>query len=151
MNFACPLPISRRTGDRVLLSHGGGGRMTRHLLRDVFRKHFTSDELARDHDGAYLETDSRRLAFTTDGFVIRPPFFPGGNIGSLAVHGTVNDLAACGAVARWMSAAFILEEGFSLADLERIVASMAQAAREAGVELVTGDTKVVEHGKADSI
>jgi hydrogenase expression/formation protein HypE len=151
MNFTCPLPISNRAGDRVLLSHGGGGRMTRRLLRDVFRKHFTSGELARDHDGAYLEADARRLAFTTDGFVIRPPFFPGGDIGSLAVHGTVNDLAACGAVARWLSAAFILEEGFPLADLERIVASMAQAAREAEVELVTGDTKVVEHGKGDGI
>ena len=149
LNFTCPIPPL--TTDRVLLSHGGGGRMSRRLIRDVFRKHFTSSELARDHDGAYLRLGDRLLAFTTDGYVVSPPFFPGGDIGSLAVHGTVNDLAACGAKARWMSAGFILEEGFPLADLERIVASMASAAAAAGVELVTGDTKVVERGKGDGI
>jgi hydrogenase expression/formation protein HypE len=99
----------------------------------------------------FRDLGSQKLAFTTDGFVISPPFFPGGDIGSLAVHGTVNDLAACGARARWMSAAFVLEEGFPIADLERIVESMARAAKEAGVELVAGDTKVVEHGKGDGI
>jgi hydrogenase expression/formation protein HypE len=125
--------------------------MSRRLIQGVFQKHFQSHELARDHDGAYLDLGDRKLAFSTDGFVVRPVFFPGGDIGSLAVHGTVNDLAACGAQGRWMSAAFILEEGFPLADLERIVASMARAAREAGIELVTGDTKVVEHGKGDGI
>ena len=144
-------PIAPATGNRILLSHGGGGRTSRRLLHDVFHKHFRSAELAREHDGAYLDVGSRKLAFTTDGFVVSPPFFPGGDIGSLVVHGTVNDLAACGARARWMSAAFILEEGFPLADLERIVESMARAAEEAGVELVAGDTKVVEHGKGDGI
>ena len=98
-----------------------------------------------------MQVGRERLAFTTDSYVISPRFFPGGDIGSLAVHGTVNDLAACGAIARWMSAAFILEEGFPLAELERIVQSMALAAEHAGVELVTGDTKVVEHGKGDGI
>ena len=137
--------------DRVLLAHGGGSRLSQKLLTDIFRKHFKSAELAREHDGAYLQVGRERLAFTTDSYVISPRFFPGGDIGSLAVHGTVNDLAACGAVARWISAAFILEEGFSLAELERIVQSMSLAAEHAGVELVTGDTKVVEHGKGDGI
>jgi hydrogenase expression/formation protein HypE len=149
LNFSCPIPPL--TSDRVLLSHGGGGRMSRRLVREVFQKHFTSPELARDHDGAYLRVGDRLLAYTTDGYVVSPPFFPGGDIGSLAVHGTVNDLAACGARARWMSAGFILEEGFPMADLERLVASMARAAATAGVELVTGDTKVVERGKGDGI
>jgi hydrogenase expression/formation protein HypE len=137
--------------DRVLLAHGGGSRLSQMLLTDIFRKHFKSAELAREHDGAYLQVGRERLAFTTDSYVISPRFFPGGDIGSLAVHGTVNDLAACGAIARWMSAGFILEEGFPLAELERIVQSMALAAEHAGVELVTGDTKVVEHGKGDGI
>jgi hydrogenase expression/formation protein HypE len=137
--------------DRVLLAHGGGSRLSQKLLTDIFRKHFKSAELAREHDGAYLQVGRERLAFTTDSYVISPRFFPGGDIGSLAVHGTVNDLAACGAVARWISAAFILEEGFALAELEQIVQSMASAAEHAGVELVTGDTKVVEHGKGDGI
>lgn len=148
-NFTCPIPPT--TSDRVLLSHGGGGRMSRKLIRDVFHKHFKGPELARDHDGAYLRVGDRLLAYTTDGYVVSPPFFPGGDIGSLAVHGTVNDLAACGAKARWMSAGFILEEGFPIADLERLVASMARAAEIAGVELVAGDTKVVERGKGDGV
>ena len=147
--FACPVPPA--SSDRVLLSHGGGGRMSRRLVRDVFQKHFTSPELARDHDGAYLRVGDRLLAYTTDSYVISPPFFPGGDIGSLAVHGTVNDLASCGARARWLSAGFVLEEGFPIADLQRIVASMARAAAECGVEIVTGDTKVVERGKGDGI
>jgi hydrogenase expression/formation protein HypE len=142
---------SQEGTDRVLLAHGGGSRLSQMLLTDIFRKHFKSAELAREHDGAYLQVGRERLAFTTDSYVISPRFFPGGDIGSLAVHGTVNDLAACGAIARWMSAGFILEEGFPLAELERIVQSMALAAEHAGVELVTGDTKVVEHGKGDGI
>lgn len=143
--------ITPQSGKRILLSHGGGGKMSRRLIQEVFHKHFRSKELAREHDGAYLDLQTQKLAFTTDGFVVSPPFFPGGNIGSLAVHGTVNDLAACGARPRWMSAAFILEEGFPLADLERIVEAMSKAAEEADIELVTGDTKVVEHGKGDGI
>jgi len=147
--FSCP--VAPATADRVLMSHGGGGRMSRRLIRDLFRRHFTSSELARDHDGAYLQTDGRLLAFTTDSFVVSPPFFPGGDIGSLAIHGTVNDLAACGARARWLSAAFVLEEGLPMSELERIVVSMAKAASTAGVEIVAGDTKVVERGKGDGI
>ena len=142
---------SQKGTDRVLLAHGGGSRLSQMLLTGIFRKHFKSAELAREHDGAYLQVGRERLAFTTDSYVISPRFFPGGDIGSLAVHGTVNDLAACGAIARWMSAGFILEEGFPLAELERIVQSMALAAEYAGVELVTGDTKVVEHGKGDGV
>jgi hydrogenase expression/formation protein HypE len=149
MSFSCP--IIPTASDRVLLAHGGGGRLSRALIQNVFRRHFRSPELDRDHDGAYLEIDGQRWAMTTDGYVVSPTFFPGGDIGSLAVHGTVNDLAACGARARWISAGFILEEGFPLADLDRIVRSMAQAAECAQVELVTGDTKVVEHGKGDGI
>ena len=125
--------------------------MSRRLIQDVFRKHFTSRELARDHDGAFLETGGRRLAMTTDSFVVSPPFFPGGDIGSLAVHGTVNDLAACGAQARWMSAAFILEEGLPIAELRRVVESVRRAAERAGVQVVTGDTKVVNRGKGGSL
>jgi hydrogenase expression/formation protein HypE len=126
--------------------------MSRQLVRGVFHKHLRGEELARDHDGGYLDPgDGRLLAFTTDGHVVSPAFFPGGDIGSLAVHGTVNDLAACGARARWMSAAFILEEGFPLPDLERIAESMALAAGRAGVEVVCGDTKVVQHGKGDGV
>jgi hydrogenase expression/formation protein HypE len=125
--------------------------MSRRLIHEVFHEHFRGDELARDHDGGYLSTTQPPLAMTTDSFIVSPPFFPGGDIGSLAVHGTVNDLAACGARARWMSAAFILEEGLMLTDVERIAASMARAATVAGVEIVTGDTKVVERGKGDGI
>jgi hydrogenase expression/formation protein HypE len=144
-------PLSPPSSDRILLAHGGGSRLSQKLLADVFRKHFRSAELAEEHDGAYLTVGEMRLAFSTDSYVISPRFFPGGDIGSLAVHGTVNDLAACGARARWISAAFILEEGLPLDELERIVHSMAMAAEQADVELVTGDTKVVEHGKGDGI
>jgi hydrogenase expression/formation protein HypE len=149
-DFTCPLPPST-VPDRVLLAHGGGGRLSRRLVRDLFHKHLKSPELSRDHDGAYLGMPPGRLAMTTDSYVIRPLFFPGGDIGSLAVHGTVNDLAACGARARWLTVGFILEEGFPLADLDRIVASMAAAAAGAGVEVVAGDTKVVERGKGDGV
>jgi hydrogenase expression/formation protein HypE len=144
-------PLTPHSSGRVLMAHGGGSRLSQKLLADVFRKHFHSAELAQEHDGAYLMVGDQRLAFSTDSYVISPRFFPGGDIGSLAVHGTVNDLAACGARARWISAAFILEEGLPLDELERIVQSMALAADQAGVELVTGDTKVVEHGKGDGI
>lgn len=150
LDFACPVPPPD-PADRILLGHGGGGRLQRRLLQDLFRRHFRGAELAREHDGAYLHPAHTRLAFTTDGYVVRPRFFPGGDIGSLAVHGTVNDLAACGARARWMSAAFLLEEGFPIAELDAIVASMARAAVAAGVEIVTGDTKVVERGKGDGL
>jgi hydrogenase expression/formation protein HypE len=136
---------------RVDMSHGGGGRAMAHLVDELFRAAFANPALDRGDDQAQFDVPAGRLAFSTDTYVISPLFFPGGDIGSLAVHGTVNDLAMAGAVPRWLSAGFILEEGFPLADLARIVASMAAAARTAGVEIVTGDTKVVERGKGDGV
>ncbi|MCI0458960.1 MAG: hydrogenase expression/formation protein HypE [Gemmataceae bacterium] len=149
----CPLP--RLQYDRVLLGHGSGGRLTAELLGRVFLPAFTNEVLAALEDQASLTLpdapDAARLAFTTDSFVVRPIFFPGGDIGKLAVHGTVNDLAVGGARPLWLAAAFILEEGLALDDLGRIVASMRQACDESGVTLVTGDTKVVDRGKGDQV
>lgn len=131
--------------ERVTLAHGAGGRATHTLIEAVFLESFRNPLLEPLEDGATVDG----LAFTTDAFVVTPLFFPGGDIGDLAVNGTVNDLAMCGARPRHLSAAFILEEGFPVADLRRVTASMARAARAAGVSIVTGDTKVVENGKAD--
>jgi hydrogenase expression/formation protein HypE len=122
-----------------------------HLIRDIFVRSFSNPLLAQMHDGATLSVSEGTLAFTTDSYVVRPLFFPGGDIGSLAVHGTVNDLAMCGATPLWLSAGFILEEGLEIETLQRIVDSMAQAARESGVSIVTGDTKVVDKGKGDGV
>jgi len=122
-----------------------------HLIRDIFIRSFRNPLLAQMHDGATLPVSEGTLAFTTDSYVVRPLFFPGGDIGSLAVHGTVNDLAMCGATPLWLSAGFILEEGLEIETLQRIVDSMAQAARESGVSIVTGDTKVVDKGKGDEV
>jgi hydrogenase expression/formation protein HypE len=135
--------------DRITLAHGAGGKATHTLIEAVFLDAFRNPELERLEDGATLATPAGRLAFTTDSFVVSPLFFPGGDIGDLAVNGTVNDLAMCGARPLSLSAGFILEEGFPVADLRRIVASMAAAAQAAGVQIVTGDTKVVQRGKAD--
>lgn len=135
----------------VDMTHGGGGRAMAELIRGVFHRHLGNSHLARGNDGAVLELPPGRVVVSTDGHVISPLFFPGGDIGCLAVHGTVNDVAMMGARPLYLTAGFILEEGFSLADLEKIVMSMAEAARAAGVEIVTGDTKVVEHGKGDGI
>ncbi|HNU99876.1 MAG: hydrogenase expression/formation protein HypE [Verrucomicrobia bacterium] len=146
---ACPLPIGQYT--HVLMAHGGGGRLMQQLIDQVFISAFSNPRLDERHDGAILDAQGRRFAFTTDSYVVRPLFFPGGDIGTLAVNGTVNDLAMCGARPRWLSAGFILEEGLPIETLERIVASMRQAAATAGVEIVTGDTKVVEKGKGDSL
>lgn len=146
---ACPLPLADYP--TVVLAHGGGGKLSKQLVDDVFLAAYPSPELARLHDGAVFELPGKRLAFSTDSYVITPPFFPGGDIGSLAVYGTVNDLAMCGALPVALSAAFILEEGFPMADLWRIALSMRAAAAAAGVRIVTGDTKVVERGKADGI
>jgi hydrogenase expression/formation protein HypE len=146
MSGACPLP-SPPSG-LVELAHGAGGGMTRALIEGLFRPAFASDAA---HDGAVLPGPGERLAFTTDAFVVSPLEFPGGDIGRLAVLGTVNDLAMCAARPLHLSAAFVLEEGLDLALLGRIVASMAEAAREAGVRIVTGDTKVVERGKGDGV
>ncbi len=149
MTFTCPAPIPAK--DTVLLGHGSGGQLSAELLRDIFLPAFANPVLSRLEDQAVLEVAGARLAFTTDSFVVKPLFFRGGDIGSLAVHGTVNDLAMGGARPLALSAAFILEEGFPLADLRRIAESMAQAAARAGVAVVTGDTKVVERGSGDGV
>ena len=145
----CPIPISEYP--TVQMAHGGGGRLTQMLVDRLFVEAFDNPVLRSLHDGAVLGVEAGRLAFSTDSFVIRPLFFPGGNIGSLAVHGTVNDVAMCGAKPIAISAGFILEEGFPMADLWRIVESMRDAALEAGVSVVTGDTKVVDRGKGDGV
>jgi hydrogenase expression/formation protein HypE len=147
--FVCPAPIATR--DTVLLGHGSGGKLSAELLRDVFLPAFANPVLDRLEDQAAISIGGARLAFTTDSFVVKPLFFRGGDIGSLAVHGTVNDLAVGGARPLYLSAAFILEEGFAMEALRRIVASMTEAACAAGVQIVTGDTKVVERGSGDGV
>jgi hydrogenase expression/formation protein HypE len=149
MTFQCPIPISEYP--TILLAHGGGGKLTQMLIERVFLPAFANPALETLHDGAILEVGETRLAFTTDSFVVSPIFFPGGDIGCLAVHGTVNDLAMCGARPLALSAGFILEEGFPMEDLCRIVESMREAAQRVGVPIVTGDTKVVDKGKGDGI
>lgn len=139
----------RITEERLTLAHGAGGKATHTLVDAVFLEAFRNPALEALGDGAVLSANGSQLAFTTDSFVVSPLFFPGGDIGDLAVNGTVNDLAVCGARPLWLSAGFILEEGFPVADLRRIVDSMAEAAASAGVSVVTGDTKVVQRGKAD--
>jgi hydrogenase expression/formation protein HypE len=136
---------------QVELIHGAGGRAMSDLIDLMFREAFSNPLLDQGNDQARFDVEAGALVMSTDSFVISPLFFPGGNIGSLAVHGTVNDLAMGGARPLYLSAGFILEEGFPLADLQRIVDAMAHAAREAGVSIVTGDTKVVERGKADGV
>ena len=145
-------PLDIRHG-HVDLGHGAGGRSMNQLIADLFVRAFDNPALARGDDGAVLPApaEGERLVMATDGHVVSPLFFPGGNIGSLAVHGTVNDLAVMGARPLWLAAGFIREEGFALADLARIVDAMAAAARTAGVQVVTGDTKVVEKGKGDGV
>jgi hydrogenase expression/formation protein HypE len=146
---SCPVPLG--TYEQVVLGHGSGGRLSADLLRQVFLPAFQNDVLGELEDAATVRVNGARLAFTTDSFVVRPLFFPGGDIGKLAVFGTVNDLAVAGAKPLFLSAAFILEEGFPLLDLKRIAASMQNACRAAGVTLATGDTKVVDHGKGDKV
>ncbi len=147
--FACPLPISDYP--TVLLAHGGGGRLSHQLIDKVFAKAFANELLAPMHDGAVMRVPAGRIAMSTDSFVVKPLFFPGGNIGELAVCGTVNDLAMCGATPMWLTAGYILEEGLSMETLWRVASSMRQAADQAGVKIVTGDTKVVDRGKGDGI
>jgi len=144
----CPLPIDSK--DTIQLAHGGGGRQMRSLIERLFMPAFANQALETRHDAAVLDV-AGRIGFTTDSYVVNPLFFPGGDIGKLAVCGTVNDLAMAGAQAAFLSAGFILEEGFPIEQLQKIVASMRDAASEAGVQLVTGDTKVVDHGKADGV
>jgi len=147
--FSCPLPHNDH--ERILLAHGGGGRLSHELIQKLFLPQLKNELLAQLHDGAMFSINGARLAFTTDSYVVDPIFFPGGDIGMLAVNGTVNDLTMCGARPLYLSIAFILEEGFPKADLERIVASVHDAAKKAHVDLVTGDTKAVERGKCDKI
>jgi hydrogenase expression/formation protein HypE len=142
----CPVPLP--AGGRVTLAHGGGGALTHELVRTVFAAALGTDTR---HDGAVLGRVSGRLVTTTDAFVVRPLFFPGGDIGALAVHGTLNDLAMCGARPLALTASFIIEEGFPIADLARVVRSMADAAAAAGVCVSSGDTKVVERGHGDGV
>ncbi len=146
---SCPLPIFDHP--QIVLGHGSGGKLSAELIDKVFVSRFRNPTLERMDDQATLEIGNARLAFTTDSFVVTPIFFPGGDIGTLAVNGTVNDLAMGGARPLYLSAAFILEEGLATEELSRVVDSMAQAAQQAGVELVTGDTKVVNRGKGDKV
>ncbi|XXJ19131.1 hydrogenase expression/formation protein HypE [Desulfovibrio caledoniensis] len=136
--------------DKVLLDYGSGGRASQRLISDLFLKYLGNDELDRLNDAAVLSL-SGRIAMSTDSFTVDPIFFPGGDIGSLAVHGTVNDVAMMGAVPRYITCGYIIEEGLPMADLERIVQSMGEAAKHAGVKVVTGDTKVVPRGACDKI
>ncbi|MCP4751299.1 MAG: hydrogenase expression/formation protein HypE [Proteobacteria bacterium] len=137
--------------DRVLLAHGSGGKLSQDLFQQVFQPRFGNPLLDEVHDGAVFEVSGTRFAFSTDSYVVNPLFFPGGNIGDLAVNGTVNDIAMCGARPLYLSAGFILEEGFSMDELDKIVRTMQKATEKAGVLLVTGDTKVVENGAADGV
>ena len=154
-NLSCPIPIDDH--GTVQLAHGGGGRLMQRLIEGLFLPAFQSGrgsgagEPAPPHDSVVLEVDGVQLAFTTDSFVVSPLFFPGGDIGTLAVYGTVNDLAMSGAKPLWLSAGFVLEEGLPVKTLRRVVVSMQDAAAEVGVEIVTGDTKVVDCGKGDGI
>lgn len=147
-NLACPLPTE---SDRVTLSHGAGAGASARLFESLLWPRLGNAWLGARHDGAVLPLGTARLAFTTDSFVVSPLEFPGGDIGALAVHGTLNDLAMCGARPLALSCALVLEEGLPLATLERVVDSMARAAAAAGVPIVTGDTKVVERGKGDGL
>src|SRR6201988_4853824 len=148
-NLSCLVP--RAADERIVLAHGGGGRLTHQLIEKIFMSAFANDALEQRHDGAVVTVNGAHLAFTTDSFVVRPLIFPGGNIGDLAVNGTVNDLAMCGARPLYLSAGFILEEGLEMETLRTVVASMQQAAVKANVKLVTGDTKGVDKGKGDGM
>ena len=147
-------PIRRRldlANGRVDLAHGSGGRAMAQLIADIFHAAFDNEWLRQGNDQAAFDAPAGRMVMSTDGYVVSPLFFPGGDIGSLAVHGTINDIAMSGAHPLHLSASFIIEEGFPLGDLDRIAQSMGKAAREADVPIIAGDTKVVERGKADGV
>lgn len=144
-------PVRLDTRGSVDMTHGSGGRAMAQLVEELFLKHFDNALLRQGNDQAAFDVGAGRMVMSVDGHVIAPLFFPGGDIGSLSVHGTINDVAMAGARPLYLSAGFILEEGFPLADLERVVAGMAAAAKEAGVPIITGDTKVVERGKGDGV
>ncbi len=145
----CPIPISEYPN--VLLAHGGGGKLMHNLIEKMFSAAFSNEILKQDHDSAQLTLPSGKIAFTTDSYVVQPLFFPGGDIGSLAINGTVNDLAMSGAKPLYLSLGLIIEEGFAMTELWKVVQSIAETAKTAGVKIVTGDTKVVERGKGDGI
>ncbi|KAI9129660.1 hydrogenase expression/formation protein HypE [Acaryochloris sp. CCMEE 5410] len=147
-SISCPIPIEQYP--QVLLAHGGGGKLMHQLIEQMFGRLFQSED-RHHHDAAVLDVPPGRLALTTDSYVVHPLFFPGGDIGSLAVYGTVNDLAMAGARPLYLSTSFILEEGLSMTTLWQVVQSMQQAAHQADVQIVTGDTKVVERGKGDGV
>ena len=147
--LTCPIPKSDY--DKVLLAHGGGGTLSHQLIQKLFFSQFDNDVLNVHHDSAMFDINGSRIAFTTDSYVVHPIFFPGGNIGDLAINGTVNDLSVSGAKPLYISVGFIIEEGFEIEELWKIVLSMKKAANLAGVKIVTGDTKVVDHGKGDKI
>src|SRR5512133_1160459 len=144
--ITCPTPLPAK--DTILLGHGSGGKLSADLVREVFLPAFQNPALAELNDQALVNVAGTRLGFSTDSFVVKPLFFPGGDIGSLAVHGTINDLAMGGATPLFLTAAFVLEAGLAMQTLSRVVQSMARAAESAGVEIITGDTKVVEAGSA---
>ncbi|MDI6766901.1 MAG: hydrogenase expression/formation protein HypE [Bacteroidota bacterium] len=148
-NFTCPLPITDYK--QVMMAHGGGGKLSQQLIQKMFLTQFKNEFLEPLHDGAIFSVSGVRLAFSTDSYVVNPIFFPGGDIGKLAVCGTVNDLAMCGSKPLYLSAAFIIEEGLPMEELWQVVLSMQEAATQAGVLLITGDTKVVDRGKGDKI
>lgn len=150
-NFQPLCPTLINNYPRVTLAHGGGGRLTSQLIDDLFRPSFNNSGLNQHHDSTVLRFGSQRLAFTTDSYVIKPIFFPGGDIGKLSVIGTANDLAMSGARPQFLSCSLILEEGFPMESLVKIINSMKITAQEVGIEIVTGDTKVVERGKGDGI
>ena len=147
--FSCPLPITDYKN--ILLAHGGGGKLSHELIKNIFAAQFHTELLGPLHDGAAFSVGNTRFAFSTDSYVINPIFFPGGDIGTLAVNGTVNDLSMCGARPLYLSSAFIIEEGLPMEDLWRVVLSMEAAVNAAGVQLITGDTKVVDRGKGDKV
>ncbi|MEE9515003.1 MAG: hydrogenase expression/formation protein HypE [Candidatus Brocadiales bacterium] len=146
---SCPVPFS--DGDRITLAHGSGGMQSAELISKLFVPALNYEYLKKLHDGSVFDLGNIKLAFTTDSFVVKPIFFPGGDIGSLSVHGTVNDLAMCGARPMMLSLSFVIEEGFAMVDLKRIIDSVSVACKDAGTMVVTGDTKVVEKGSADGI
>jgi hydrogenase expression/formation protein HypE len=148
LELNCPLPLQY---DQIVMAHGGGGRLMQQLLDNIIQPVFSNPVLNQKHDSAVFSINGSKLAFTTDSYVVKPLFFPGGDIGKLAVCGTLNDLAMSGALPLYLSCSLIIEEGFAMQDLQRIVQSMQQAAQQAGVMIVTGDTKVVDHGSGDGV
>jgi hydrogenase expression/formation protein HypE len=151
LDFTSSCPIPKSEYDKVLLAHGGGGTLMHQLIQKMFVSQFDNELLNVQHDGAIFEMNGVKLAFSTDSYVVQPIFFPGGDIGELAVYGTVNDLSMCGAKPLFLSVGLIIEEGLPMEDLWRVVQSMKHAAEKAGVKIVTGDTKVVDRGKGDKV